>query len=416
MKKIVKQIIYRKFAKVLARVLPYSWYLKLMLGSVEVQGNVYAEKRILCLPKPLFEKDFEQLSYRLREYGWIWFEKHMFKACLESAVPAYARGQKKYADFLDDPNVRWDKVIEQARKLIRALKDDYGVVCLVTVNIDYYQDYAFKLACKKEGVPIVVLQKEYPIHAKEAEIFTKHYLGWNPLCDVVAVAGEYGQMSLEEAGIQQHSKIAVTGFPRLDRYRSMDTVASLPKPKITILSFRSGYGEDSEAVFFNLVNHILDRIGQLTPLLVKAKNSTDNRIISANLDLKIKKMAEAQFMVSHDIPLYDAFAFSTVVVGYNSLSVVEALLTRAHILIPSYVSSEIGILTEVQCQGCAVTFCQTQEELLAKIDEASEGRLRPLTQQELAARKQVFASYWKWDEAVSASERFGEVLESVLKK
>jgi hypothetical protein len=34
----------------------------------------------------------------------------------------------------------------------------------------------------------------------------------------------------------------------------------------------------------------------------------------------------------------------------------------------------------------------------------------------LAARKQVFASYWKWDESVSASERFGEVLESVLKK
>jgi len=416
MKRIFKQIVYRKFAKILARVLPYSWYLKLMLDSVEVQGNRYAEKRILCLPKPLFDKDFEQLSYRLREYGWIWFEKHMFKACLEGAIPIHARGQKKYAEYLNDPAVQWDRVIDKAQKLIRALRDDYGVVCLVTVNVDYYQDYAFKIACQREGIPVVILQKEYPVTAKVAENFTKHYLNWNPMCDVVAVAGERGQQSLQEAGIHQYSKIVVTGFPRLDRYRSMDTVGPIAKPKITILSFRSGYGEDSEAVFFDLVDHVLDKIGHFTPLLVKAKNSTDTRIISAKFNSKIQEIQTSKFMVSHDIPLYDAFAFSSVVVGYNSLSVIEALLTRAHILIPAYVSSDVGILTEAQCEGCAVIFCHSQEQLLARIDEAAAGLLPPLTQQELAARKQVFASYWKWDESVSASEHFGEVLESVLKK
>ena len=61
-------------------------------------------------------------------------------------------------------------------------------------------------------------------------------------------------------------------------------------------------------------------------------------------------------------------------------------------------------------------FCHSQEQLLAKIDDVLQGRLAPLTQQELAARKQVFASYWAWDESVSASERFGEVLKLVLNK
>lgn len=415
MKKLVKQIVYRKFAKVLAKILPYSWYLKLMLDSVEVQGNSYASNRILCLPKPLFDKDFEQLSYRLRDYGWIWFEKHMFKACFEGLIPGYARQQKIYAEFLNDPNVRWDKVIDKAKLLIRALKEQHGVCCMVTANVDYYQDHALKIACQSEGIPVVVLQKEYPITEEIVTYFENYYSNWNPNAEVVAVAGHLGEKGLKNAGIGQHSKIIITGFPRLDRYRSIDMIGSNVRPQITLLSFRSGYGKDSEGVFFQFLEYVLDRVGHSIPILIKAKNSTDKRIISEKINSKLKKIENNKVNIQDQIPLYDAFAFSTLIVGYNSLSLVEALLTKAHILIPSYVLNEAGILSETECEGGGVTFCHSLEQLLSKLDEAASGQLTPLTSEQLLVRKQVFQKYWKWDEDVSASEHFGEVLKTLVK-
>jgi len=415
MKKMVKLIIYRKFAKVLARVLPYSWYLKLMLDSVEVQGNTHSVKRILCLPKPLFDKDFEQLSYRLREYGWIWFEKHMFKACFEGFIPEYARQQKLYAEYLNDPSVRWDEIIEKATILIRALKAQHGVCCMVTANVDYYQDHALKIACKSEGIPVVVLQREYPITEEIVKYFENYYANWNPNAEVVAVAGHLGEKGLRNAGIEQYSKIVITGFPRLDRYRSIDKVGSLEHPKITLLSFRAGYGKDSEAGFFEFVNHVLDRVGHSIPILIKAKNSTDKRIISENLNSKLQNIKNNQVEVQHQIPLFDAFAFSSVVVGYNSLSLVEALLTNAHILIPAYVLNEPGILSEDQCQGSGVVFCHSVDQLLNILDNVVAGRLKPITDEQLLVRKRVFQTYWKWDDEVSASEHFGKVLRSLIK-
>lgn len=416
MKRLIKKYLYRKFTKFLVKILPYSWYLKLMLDSVEVQGNTHAGKRILCLPKPLFDKDFEQLSYRLREYGWIWFEKHMFKACLDGSVPIYARGQKKYAEYLSDPNVHWDKVFAKAQLLVKALKEQHGVCCLVTANIDYYQDYALKIACQREGIPVVVLLKEYPITLKEELLFEKLYHKWNSYSDVIAVAGIKAKDPLEKAGVITSSGVVITGLPRLDRYRSIDFDLNVaPSPKITILSFREGYGDDSEEEFFGLSGTIIEVVRNSCPLLIKAKNTKDGKIISKRLNGLASSLGCENFSVLSGIPLYDAFASSSVVVGYNSLSVVEALLSRARIFIPYYIFNQANILIEDECVGCGVDFFHSEKDLLLNLKKAVDGSLPTITDAEFLARKKLFTSYWMWDEKSSSTQLFGSVLKSVIK-
>jgi GTP:adenosylcobinamide-phosphate guanylyltransferase len=134
--------------------------------------------------------------------------------------------------------------------MVGALKKRRGVSCFVTANIGYYQDHAFKVAIKKEDIPVIVLQKEFPVTNRVAAKFAEHYKGWNPNANVVAVAGDRAKKCLAKCGVADYSDLVVTGFPRLDRYESSDCAsANRKKLNFLALSFRSGYGEKVNLVF-----------------------------------------------------------------------------------------------------------------------------------------------------------------------
>ena len=403
---------YLKFASILVRCIPYKWYVELMLDSIEVKGNAHSDKTVLCLPKPLFDKDFEQLSYRLRDYGWIWFQKNLFKACFSGLIPKYALKQKIYVQYLDDKNIKWEKLIVKAQILVRALKSKKGMCCLVTANIDYYQDYALKVACKREGIPVVVLQKEFPITDEVASFFKEFYENWNPNADIVAVAGDKGRDSLIAAGVGDYAEIVITGFPRIDRYLALDLSSTFPKtPHITLLSFREGYGENSEALLFDLILD-MGKINSRFDLLIKAKDGRDQKIILEHL--VSAGGLPANFNVSCQVPLYDAFAISSLIIGHNSLSVVEGLLTRCPIFIPQYISSDMSILNVDQCENCGVEFFASKNELIQRVQNVLQSGIKPITDEQLESRRRIFGQYWKWENGVSASERFGRVLNSII--
>ena len=46
-------------------------YISLMLKVADHRGNQRATKNILCIERSMFEKDIDELSYRVRKYGWI---------------------------------------------------------------------------------------------------------------------------------------------------------------------------------------------------------------------------------------------------------------------------------------------------------------------------------------------------------
>ena len=46
-----------------------------MLKAVDHRGNQRAKKNILCIERSMFESDVNELSHRIRKYGWIWLKK-----------------------------------------------------------------------------------------------------------------------------------------------------------------------------------------------------------------------------------------------------------------------------------------------------------------------------------------------------
>lgn len=399
--------------------LPYRLYVSLVIHLLRIDGNKFSDQRVLCFSRALFDKDYEQLSYRLRDYGWIWFDKSFFTVCLNGLIPKYARGQKKYAEFLDDPEVKWSIAIKKAQALVSELKKRRGISCFVTANIDYYQDHAFKVACKKEGVPVVVLQKEFPVTGRVAKKFEEHYKGWDPNADFVAVAGDRAKKCLEECGVGDYASVVVTGLPRLDRYKSIDcTTKKREKLKFVVLSFRSGYGENSEAGFFDLVNVVAELVNSESELLIKAKNKLDQKEILAWLQGNIDSSTRRNIHVSSEIPLYDAFSWASLIIGHNSLSTMEALLTPRPVIVPAYLSgSEDGkIITEAQCDGCGVELLASKSHFGSKVDELMPMILSGINTKEQRARQKVLSDYWMWENDVTACERFGIVIGAALKK
>jgi len=410
-------ILYLRLAFLLVRVLPFTLYLRIIVNSVVVQGNSSAKQSILCLPKPLFDKDFEQLSYRLRGYGWIWFMKDLFTVCHDGLVPRGSRRQKAYVQDVFRNGAAWDKVVGKARVLMSTLREEKGVCCIMTANIDYWQDHALKVACRDLGLPVVVLQKEYPITEPVAAKFAKQYKGWNPHADLIAVAGKRALDSLVEAGIGSFCKVVVTGFPRLDRYRSVDVSSDRrASRRTTLLSFREGYGRNSEIEFFHFLDFLLGIVHGDAEIIVKAKSGKDASVISAGLRRLLSPPAKVALVVSSHMPLYDAFSTSRVIVGLNSLSIVEALLSHAQILIPAYIFSDAPILSESQCLEAGVHFARSEEEFREKYLDALEGYAAPISSSLLSNRKKVFSEYWRWDDSYSACELFRIALEELLQE
>jgi hypothetical protein len=70
-------------------------------------------------------------------------------------------------------------------------------------------------------------------------------------------------------------------------------------------------------------------------LLIKAKNKLDRKFILKRLRENVDCSERWDIYVSIEIPLYDAFCWSSLIIGYNSLSTVEAMLTRRPIIIPA---------------------------------------------------------------------------------
>lgn len=406
------------YAVYLNALLPFSLYVKLVVRTLHVDGNKFPRNRVLCFSRGLFEKDYEQLSYRLRDFGWIWFDKRLFTVCLSRSIPKYARGQKKYGCYLEDPDVDWAVVIKRAQVFVSLLKERHQMSCFVTANMDYYQDHPLKVACKREGIPVIVLQKEYPITTKVAERFTKHYEGWNPNADIIAVAGERAKKCLEAGGMGKHAEIVVTGLPRLDRYRTINFAFGLRRRKhqILLLSFRSGYGYDSEQAFFDTANAIIQLSDEQFGIIIKAKNKNDEDIIRNWIVKNIEKRNRENISISSSLALYDAFSCANVVIGYNSLSIIEALLTPLPILMPSYlsVSDDDNILPHLNCRKAGIHFYDSVNDLQDMIQELKSTRAMYASTQIMSARQEVFSEYWTWNQDETACGRFNEILCSLL--
>lgn len=337
---------------------------------------------VLCLERSQFIKDIEELR-QLTNLNWVTLNAVRLKERQEVWVAESDREQGYFSTWLKEERCRHLRPILEKfavallKEACRTLKID----AVITANIDYWQDEAIKLACNKLGIPFLVLCREnYTIpwtvpwmhdHLKKSRF---HFDGAG-----LAVFSQATKDAFAPA-FESPDDIWVTGAPRYDRhlYRESSNVA---KSHLSLITFNDpGY---MAVDTFLEVAEIFDQVARhenhkgLT-WLVKCKKRGDRKEVLN----RIGSLDGSPLQFEYSTSLFELFPRSRIVVGYNSLALIEAMLTDAPILVPCWGqtrSTRNNLLLDYNdpLTRKVVNFADTPEIFSTMLTNSAQGKLLP---------------------------------------
>jgi len=325
---ILSTIIYRIFG-----FKPLSY---LLLFSIE-KGN-WSGKRysILCIKRDLFDKDITELRKNLIKTNWFVIGTPQLAFIQSAWTPAKLRNQtvfQKY--FTEEYEMVWEESEAFAKLFLKLAIRRLNVKAVISANIDYWQDEGLRRACRSMKIPFLVLSKENCIIPKSIKNTVKYYrnLEFKFTGEAIAVFSSKMRNALISSKVCTPDKIFVTGAPRIDAWRSTNSLSF--QDSITLLPFGEGNLSDDSS-FQEVLDIFLfmarkNRNADLN-FLIKCKNNKQK------LDL-IKRLPRTDIKsicLTVNRPLFDLFPHSRLVIGYNTLALVEALLSKTVIAIPQW--------------------------------------------------------------------------------
>jgi len=299
-------------------------------------GETGENQTILCLYRESFIKDITELrkrtelNYPIVMGGFTRFQKVWF--------PIKVQEQTFYQKHIDESGKGFEKGCKYAKCLIQLVSKRSSVDGVLSANFDYWQDAVFKKVCKDLNIPFLVLSREHPIIPKVCKYVIERYLQADYRFEgtAIAVAGRSTKNVITEVkSICSDEQVVITGLPRYDAWLDVDTSSSMEKRQfITLLTFTKGYYADQTFMeVLNLFCEAAARHSKSTLIfLVKTKDAADTEVVK-----KIAAKHElSNLQCGHESALFDVLPKSRLVINYNSLSLVEAVMARSWIAIPAW--------------------------------------------------------------------------------
>jgi len=367
---------------------------------------------VLCLDRSQFVKDIEELR-RFTRLGFATLNAVRLKNRQEAWVPEELRQQGYISAWLKEP--RWAEV--------RAILKEFGVAILsealrahrvdavASANIDYWQDETIKLACTELGVPFIVLCRENYTIPWTVPWMHEHLKKSNFRFEGAGLA-VFSQATKDAfaPGFANPDDIWVTGAPRYDRWLNLQPLPDSAKDHVSLITFNDpGYMAENA---FAEVARIFERVAreskpssQRSSLtwLVKCKKRGDRDEVLQRLG----RVDADALKFEYDTPLFDLYPRSRAVVGYNSLALLEAMLTDAPVVIPCWGETKpprkdvLVDYSDPLTRRC-VTFAETPEALTELLQRAARGEKLPTGTPE--DRRALFKAHIHVPESGTASE------------
>jgi hypothetical protein len=315
-------------------------------GRVRWGQMVEGRPTVLCLDRAMFIKDIAEMQKRtnlnlpclhVKEVKWP----------QEKWVPARLRRQT----FLgSDLRTKLPRLREGLRKygvaLLNAISKQHKIDAVMAANTDYWQDEAVRLACTTLGIPFLVMSREsYAIGR-----------GRKYVSDVYAAA----DFQFQGAGCLVASKsceaffsaqpgmagrpVRATGWPRYDAWLDSALPPLNERKTYTLLA----YGDPSS--YHYAEQNFREVLVSFAAAIRKLRAAGDK---SSRFVVKLKKGNEGGYInaavpdlnalgveVRADIPLPELFAESRLVVGYNTLAILEGLLGDSAVVVPFWGDAE----------------------------------------------------------------------------
>lgn len=293
------------------------------------------DKTILCLYRESFVKDIAelrkrgQMNYPIVTGGFTRFQM--------AWLPKSMQIQTFYQSKEYDEDVFKNGIL-YAKHLIMLIQRRYPVHAILSANFDYWQDASFKTVCKQHEIPFLVLSREHPVIPQVCDKVGEWYLRSKYQFEgtAIAVAGRSTKDVIVKAKtVCAPEQVVITGLPRYDAWKDVNT--NLPfheRSFITLLTFTKGYYADQtfEEVLSLFIKAAESHVKSGLTFLIKTKDATDTHTVQKMFTSHKLKNLEC----SHESDLFDVLPKSRLVINYNSLSLIEAVMARASIVIPAW--------------------------------------------------------------------------------
>jgi len=362
----------------------YLSYLSINWGKIK-EGPI-----ILCLYRESFIKDITELrkrtalNYPIVMGGFTRFQK----AWLAPNMQEQTFYQKHLA-----PNSKGIKQsVIYARHLISLVekKQKKSIDGVLSANFDYWQDAAFKIVCKDQEIPFLVLSREHPIIPQVCDFVIDRYkqADYHFSGTAIAVAGKSTkEVIIKSETICLPEQVFITGLPRYDAWLDVDTSGEVGKrPLITLLTFTKGYYADQ--TFLDVLQLFCEAAEYHSKtdvkFLVKTKDAADTQMVKHIVD----KYKLDNLRCDHEVGLFEVLPKSRMVINYNSLSLVEAVMAKAWIAIPVWGQcvnrggKAMYAIDNPKVERL-ITFVESPELLMDTITACVEGLLRPMEERDV---------------------------------
>lgn len=297
-------------------------------------GGMKHSKTILCLHRESFVKDVVELrkrtnlNYPMVTGGYTRFQMVWFPESMQ--IQTFYKLHK----HKNDKAIKLG--LEYARQLLHLVNKKYTVDAMLSANFDYWQDLGFKIACKELGIPFLVLSREHVVIPKASDEVIEWYKQSSYQFEgtAIAVAGHSTKNAILAVDtLCVPEQVKVTGLPRYDAWLDIDTsIAIEDRPYITLLTFTEGYYADQtfEEVLELFCNAAKIYTDSTVKFFIKSKDAADTQRVHEIL----KQNDLPGLECSHEKDLFDVLPKSRIVINYNSLALVEAVMAKARVVIP----------------------------------------------------------------------------------
>jgi len=394
--------------RTLCRVFGVPGATRFLLSTIDWGELKPGRPSVLCLYRPLFAKDLEQLRLRT-DINWL-YVKNEFLAHVQSAwVPPEMRIEAEYQKtHLPQYEKHWQQLERFGVAFLGALQRRWPIDAVLASHIDYWHGEGVRLGARRLGIPFLALCREHMCLPIEQETVRRFFTGFQWEGDGVAVFGQSTKNIFVNSGACRADQVVVTGPPRLDIWREVPRRAE-PNNIVMLLSYRDPdyRAPHSFLEALRIFHEVAARSGGDTLFWVKSKDRKDTEEIRA-----LVGATGRNFIVDHEAPLYELFPRTRLVVGFNSLSVVEALFTSAQIAIPCWGDAdrpreELMFNPDDRSLDGVVDFPRSPDALREQLTRAAAARLSDPASP--AARREVIEKilHYPHDHSCSqAVERF----------
>lgn len=397
----------------------------LYTGMIEHDPVSSSKTIVLCLDRLHFSRDVDLLRKHCPDYAWFKAPEDYLGALQNPFIPKKYQNQTQFveakADLPQDPyNISQDLAAE----ILSILSKRYKIAAVMNANVDYWQSEGTRRATQAMDIPFVVLCREVQTIPMTYNRALKHYAQY-PFeynGNAVAVHNQRTVEFIRDAGFCNDSQVVtVTGPPRLDRWldvvNAADPIAPDNQKYITLLSFFSGYLDQN--LFFETVQ-ILAETSQNPDyksrykFKVKCKGKTDRKqILEALAD---KKIDVSNLEFTHEADLLPVFLESKIVIGYNSLAMIEAVLSPAQSIVPFWgdnvTKAENNNITPGDRSSKVIQFATTQDMMREQIQRALADDIQPIALDDKVAFVQ---NYFAFQPDEPASVRVFNLIKSLRK-